>query len=104
MSDAVWKGALGIGKFNKETLPDLIRNNLSRSQLRESIHLREANEDFEFSKLVALVALHEQSCNHPGFLEHYNIMAPNKLPATEDARFARMERSELESIVLSFIN
>jgi hypothetical protein len=104
MSDQVWTGPTGIGWFNRERIPELVRSSLTRAQLRDLIGLAAANPEFDFAKLVALIVLQEHRYQLQGFLDQYGLIEPQKISALEDANYARMERSELEERVLSFMN
>jgi len=102
--DTVWSGPVGgPGWFDKTKIPDLVHHCLSRSQLKDVILLKRCNPDVEVSKLVALVAILEEDCTYATTLIQYGVKPPDRITSAEETEFSRLDRVELERIVLSFI-
>ena len=99
----LWSGTAGVGQFNREHLNELVSESLSRAQLRDLIRIRECNPGFDFAKLIALVTLHDRCYPMSELLAKYGLCDPGNAPAVEDARYARMSREDLVSLVRNFI-
>lgn len=101
---SVWSGTLGGDvHLSKEELPHIVRNCLSRSQLKDLILLQRSNPTYDFVKLLALFAILEEDCKYPSMLEKHGLHPSERISPTEKTQFSCMERSELERLVLSFI-
>ena len=102
--NVIWSGPKeSPGRFDKERISDLIRECLSRSQLKDLVLLRRANSAVDFSKLVAIVSILEDDYNHSKSLRQYGLSPPDRVSYAEETQFSRMDRVELEQLVLDFI-
>jgi hypothetical protein len=102
--ETVWSGPLGgAGHFDRLEIPHIVRDCLSRSQLKDCILLQRSNPGYDFVKMMTLVALLEEDCKYPYTLQQYGLHPVEPISPAEDTKFSCMERAELEGLVLAFI-
>ena len=99
--ERIWSGPReSPGRLDPSNITELVQQCLSRSQLKDLILLKRSNAGAPFPKLIAIVAILEEDYKDSVSLRQFGLNPAERISYTEETKFSRMDRDELEKLVL----